>query len=107
MTLTQHIIMKLVYPKLWGFSFMAKCNFLCDFSVLHSPHSGFSFYLLSLRRSRKKSVMVDLDINKVGKNFSWFLDIVKLDIKDRSTICTIQDLKSEEETELLNSSHSG
>ena len=65
------------------------------------------FYLLSLCRSRKKSVMVDLDINKVGKNFSWFLDIVKLDIKDRPTICTIQDLKSEEETELLNSSHSG
>ena len=91
MTLTQHIIMKLVYPKLWGFSFMAKCNFLCDFSVLHSPHSGFSFYLLSLRRSRKKSVMVDLDINKVGKFL--FLNIVKLELK---SLQSIQDIKSEE-----------
>ena len=70
---------------------MAKCNFLCDFSVLHSPHSGFSFYLLSLRRSRKKSVMVDLDINKVGKFL--FLNIVKLELK---SLQSIQDIKSEE-----------
>ena len=47
-----------------GFPLWLNATF-CDFSVLHSPHSGFSFYLLSLRRSRKKSVMVDLDINKV------------------------------------------
>ena len=49
-----------------GFPLWLNATF-CDFSVLHSPHSGFSFYLLSLRRSRKKSVMVDLDINKVRK----------------------------------------
>ena len=81
-----------LHSKLASLFFLQNAIF-CDFSII-IPFTLFSschtftlshFYLVTLLcRSRKKSVMVDLDINKVGE---LSLNIVKLCIID-PTICT-------------------